>query len=157
MQNDLIAMTFGGEAAALKAKEALEQMRFSPFLGLLNAIVVTRDKAGKVVVHQQWELPAHLPNASEQVPRLMVEAFFGHPPEEGVQKLVDAGLDETFVQCIVTALGPKSSIILTYISQGSLVNTRQVLDALIQLKGTLHHTTVPAEVEEAILVQAEHE
>jgi uncharacterized membrane protein len=82
---------------------------------------------------------------------LLVEAFFGHPPEEGAQKLVDAGLDETFVHSVVTALGPKSSMILTYISQGSLVDARQVLDALSQFRGTLHHTTVPAEVEEAIL------
>ena len=157
MVNDLIVMTFDDEAAALRAKQALEQMRTSPFLGILNALVVTRDKAGKVVVHQQWALPAHLPNASKQVPRVLVEAFFGHPPEEGAQKLVDAGLDETFVQRVVTALGPESSMILSYISQGSLVDTQQVLDVLSQFRGTLHHTTVPAEVEEAILNQAEHE
>ena len=157
MENDLIVITFGDEAAALKAKEALEQMRFSPFIGLLNAIVVTRDKAGKVVVHQQWELPRQRPNAQKQVPRLLVEALFGHPPEEGAQKLVDAGLDETFVQGVVTALGPRSSMILSYISKDSLVDTRQVLDALSQFRGTLHRTTVPAEVEEAILKQAEHE
>jgi uncharacterized membrane protein len=157
MQNDLIVVTFGDEAAALKAKQALEQMRHSPFLGLLNAIVVTRDKAGKVVVHQQWELPPQLPNARKQVARLLVEAFFGHPPEEGAQKLVDAGLDETFVQGVVTALGPRSSMILSYISKDSLVDTQQVLDDLSQFRGTLHHTTVPAEVEEAFLKQAEHD
>ena len=157
MQNDLIVMAFGEEEAALKAKEALEQMRFSPFLGLLNAIVVTRDKAGKVLVHQQWGLRPHVPNASKQVPRLLVEAFYGHPPEKGWQKLVDAGLDETFVHRVVTSLGPESSMFLSYIREGSLVDTRQVLDALSHFRGTVYHTTVPAEVEEAILKQAEQE
>jgi uncharacterized membrane protein len=156
MINDLIVMTFDDEAAALRAKQALEQMRTSPFLGILNALVVTRDKAGKVVVHEQWELPAHLPGASKQVPRLLVEAFFGKPSEEGVRELLAAGLDETFVTSVVSALGPRRSMILSYIPQGSLVDTQQLLDTFSQLKGTLYHTTVPAEVEEAILKQAEY-
>ena len=155
MVNDLIVMTFDDEAAALRAKQALEQMRTSPFLGILNALVVTRDKAGKVVVHEQWELPAHLPSASIQVPRVLVEAFFGKPPEEGVKQLINAGLDETFVTSVVSALRPRRSMILSYIPQGSLVDTQQVLDTFSQLKGTLYHTTVPAEVEEAILKLAE--
>ena len=157
MVNDLIVMTFDDEAAALRAKQALEQMRTSPFLGILNALVVTRDKAGKVVVHEQWELPSHLPSSSKQVPRLLVEAFFGKPPEEGAQELINAGLDETFVTSVVSALGPRRSMILSYIPQGSLVDTQQVLNTFSQLRGTLYHTTVPAEVEEAILKQAEEE
>ena len=157
MVNDLIVMTFDDEAAALRAKRALEQMRTSPFLGILNALVVARDKAGKVVVHEQWELPAHLPDASEQMPRVVVEAFFGKPPEEGMQELVSAGLDETFVTSVVSALRPRRSMILSYIPQGSLVDTQQVLDTFSQLRGTLYHTTVPAEVEETILQRAEYE
>jgi uncharacterized membrane protein len=129
-------------------------MRTSPFLGILNALVVTRDKAGKVVVHEQWELRSHLPDASKQMPRLLVEAFFGKPSEEVGQELVSAGLDETFVTNVVSALGPRRSMILSYISQGSLVDTQQVLSTFSQLRGTLYHTTVPAEVEEAILKQA---
>ena len=151
MISDLIVMTFGDEAAALRAKQALEQMRSSPFLGILNALVVTRDTAGKVVVHEQWELPAHLPGASKQMPRLLVEACFGKSPDDGVQELVRAGLDETFVRNVMSALMPRNSMILSYIPQGCLVDAQQVLDALRQLRGTLYHTTVPAEVEEAIL------
>jgi len=157
MVNDLIVMTFDDEAAALRAKQALEQMRTSPFLGILNALVVTRDMAGKVVVHEQWELPSHLPDASEQMPRLLVETFFGKPSEEGGQELVSAGLDETFVTNVVSALGPRRSMILTYIPQGSLVDTQQVLNTFSQLRGILYHTTVPVEVEEAVLKQAEYE
>ena len=157
MVNDLIVMAFDDEAAALRAKRALEQMRTSPLLGIMNALVVTRDKAGKAVVHEQWELPAHLPDASEQMPRVLVEAFFGKPPEEGVQELVSAGLDETFVTNVVSALGPRRSMLLSYIPQGSLVDTQQVLDTFSQLRGILYHTTVPAEVEEAILKWAEYD
>ena len=151
MFSDLIVMSFGDEAAALSAKRALEQMRYSPLLGFLNALVVARDAAGKVVVHEQWELPAHLPSTSQQMPRLLVEACFGKSPDDGVQALVRAGLDETFVRNVVSALEPGSSMILSYIPRGSLIDVQQVLDALRQLRGTLYHTTVPAEVEETIL------
>jgi len=151
MISDLIVMTFSGEAVALRAKRALEQMRYSPFLGILNALVVTRDAAGKVVIHEQWELPAHLPSTSKQVPRLLVEACFGKAPDDGMRELVRVGLDETFVRNVVSALGPRSSMILSYIPPGSLVDAQQVLEAFGQLRGTLYHTTVPAEVEEALL------
>ena len=97
MISDFIAMTFGGEAAALRAKPTLEQMRHSPFLGIMSALVVTRDAAGKVVVHEQWELPAHLPNTSKQMPRLLVEAFLGKLPEDAVQQLVNTGLGTCLV------------------------------------------------------------
>jgi uncharacterized membrane protein len=157
MISDLIAMTFDGEAAALRAKQTLEQMRHSPFLGIMSALVVTRDAAGKVVVHEQWELAAHLPNTNQQMARLLVKACFGKPGDDGGEELVRAGLDETFVRSVVSALEPRSSMLLSYVPSGSLVDVQQVLDAFNQLRGTLHHTTVPAEVEEAILQQAERE
>jgi uncharacterized membrane protein len=157
MISDFIAMAFGSEAAALRARQTLEQMRRGPFLGMMSALVVTRDAAGKVVVHEQWELPAHRPNTSQQMARLLVKACFGQPRDDRGEELVRAGLDETFVRCVVRALEPRSSMILSYIPRGSLVDVQQVLGALKQLRGTLYHTTVPAEVEEAILKSSGHE
>jgi hypothetical protein len=80
MHSDLYVLTFSDETAALKALQALELRRNSPLLGLLNAIVVTRNRAGKVVVHQRWELPARPPDPSSKVPRALVEALFGQFP-----------------------------------------------------------------------------
>lgn len=157
MDNDLIVMTFDNEEAASKARQALEIMRNRQFLGVPNAVIVTRGRAGKVTVDRQRQLPAEPPGPSSQMPGLLVDTIFGKPPEEGVQKLVDAGLDERFLDKVLSAIGPESSMILNYVRQDSLVDTEQVLDALNQFRGTLHHTTVPAEVEEAILKQLEYE
>ncbi len=154
MYSDLIVMIFSDEEDALKAKQALEQFRNSLFLGVLNAIVVTRDKFGKTVVHQQWELTTNQTSVRKQMPRILVEAFFGQPEEEGKQKLIRAGVDETFTRNIVSALSPNSSLFLSYLHQGSMVDRQQVLEALRQFKGTLYHTTIPSEVEQAILEQA---
>jgi uncharacterized membrane protein len=157
MIGDLIVMTFADEAAALRAKRALGQLRTSPFLGTLNALVVTRDRAGKVDVHEQWDLSDHLPSANKRVPRLLVEACFGRPEDDGGQELVRAGLDETFVSNMVSALVPSSSMILSYVPPASLVDAQQVLETFSQLRGMLYHTSVPAEVEEALLKEAGHE
>lgn len=164
MQSDFIVMAFADETAALKARQALKRVRSSRFLGLQNLIVVTRDAAGRVVVDPQCELPARRPSPSVQVCRTLVEALFGSGlgdgprpgPGAGVQKLVCAGLDETFVREVASALRPSSSLILTCVWQESLVDPRQVLDVLGQLEGTPYHTTVPVEVEKAILRVAEN-
>jgi uncharacterized membrane protein len=150
MNNDLIVVTFENEADASKARGALEIMRNSEFLGVSNTVIVLMDMVGKVVVHSQ----CHLPVPSSEMSCLLACAIFGKHPEEGRRKLVDAGLDERFVKNVSSALVPESSAIVNYVRHDSLVDTQQVLDALKQFRGTLHHTTVPAEVEEAILNQA---
>ena len=153
MYNELIVVVFNDEADALNAKQALVQFRSSPFLGILNAIVVTRDNSGKIVVHQQWELHANQTIVRKQMPRVLVEAFFGLPEEEGEQKLIRAGVDGKFARKVITALRPNTSLFLSYLYEGSMVDSHQVRKALSQLKGTLYHTTIPPEVEQAILKQ----
>ena len=150
-------MTFENEADASKARGALEIMRNSYFLGVMDAVVVTIDSAGKAVVDSQLQLDAQPRDPSGQVARLLARAISVKPPKDGVKELVNAGLDERFVNAVSSALTPETSLILHYIQQDSLIDTQQVLDALKQFRGTLHQTTVPAEVEEAILKQAGYE
>jgi uncharacterized membrane protein len=154
MINDLIVMTFDDETDASKARGVLEIMRNRYFLGVVDAIVVTMDSAGGVVVHSQRQLRAQPSDPSSEVSRLLAGAIFVKPPEDGVKELVNAGLDERFVNTVSSALTPETSLLLNYIRKDSLIDTQQFLDALKQFRGTLHHTTVPAEVEEAILNQA---
>ena len=157
MNSDLIVMTFENEAGASKARGALEIMRNRYFLGVMDAVVVTIDSAGKAVVRPQFHADAQPRDPSSQVALLLADAIFVKPPEDGVKELFNAGLDERFVNAVSSALTPETSLILHYIQQDSLIDPQQVLDALKQFRGTLHHTTVPAEVEEAILKQAEYE
>ena len=84
---------------------------------------------------------------------VLADDILGADPEEGLRKMVESGLSETFLKEIISALIPNSSAILIYIRSGSLVNPQQVLDALRQFIGTVHHTTVPAQVEASVLGQ----
>ena len=120
----------------------------------MNAVIVSRDSDGKTLVHQQRELPAQQPHPSRSLPEVLTDEILGASPEEGLRRMVEAGLSETFLKEITSALIPNSSALLVYIRPESVVDPWQVLDALKQFKGTVHHTTVPAEVETAILGQA---
>ncbi len=157
MNNDLIVMMFDKQVGASTAREALEITHNNRFPGEVNPVLVTRDKDGKVDVHIQRQLPNHLEEPCSQMPVVLADLIFGKPPEDGLQVLVDAGLDEMFVMMVASALSPGTSMIFYYIHQDSLVDTLQVLEALDQFKGTLTHTTVPPPVEAAILEMAGYE
>jgi uncharacterized membrane protein len=157
MFHDLIVMAFDTEADALKARGGLEIMRNSQTLSLLNIIMVTKNRVGKVIVHQQSVLPAQPPSPGSQMPGLVASAIFAQPPEEAVRPLVDSGLDERFVAEVSSALVPGSAMLIDYVRRDSLVDTQRLLDAFKLFKGTLYHTTVPEQVEEAILKQATKE
>jgi len=157
VQSELIIITFLQEDEAYQARQALEIMRGRRLFGLDNAALVTRDRTGRAAVHQRWDLPAYPSDRQRYLPVLFADALFGPTPEEGTQMLADAGLDEIFLKEVATALEPEGSALLIYIPSDSVVDTRRLLDALALFDGRLHHTTMPAAVENAILAQAEVE
>lgn len=154
MDNDLIAMVFGDQQAALDVRRALERMRTSQFLGPINVVPVTRDRKGIVTVHFRWQ-PWFDPGAPEdQMPGIVANAIFGKSSEEKTQKLIDANMNELFLKKLEADLVPGSSMVLAYIRSDTLVDTQQFLDAISHFRGTVCQTTVSDEVEEAILKQA---
>lgn len=157
MQSDLIIVTFLQEDRACQARQALEIMRGKQLFRLDNAALVTRDRTGRASVHQRWDLPFFPRGRREHLPVLFADAVFGSTPEEGVQKLAGAGLDEIFLREVATALEPESSALLIYVPSETIADTRRLLDVLELFDGKLHHTSMPAAVENAILAQAEAE
>ena len=135
----------------------MEIMRGKQLLGLDNAALVAKDRSGRAVVHQRWDLPAYPRGRRRRLPVLFADAIFGPTPEEGAQRLADAGLDEIFLKEVATALEPEGSALLLYIPSESVADTRRLLDALALFDGKLHHTSMPAAVENAILAQVEVE
>ncbi len=157
MNSDLIIMTFPQEDGALQARQALQIMRGRQLFGLENTALVTRDRAGRAAVHQRWDLPADPRGPGRRLLVLFADAIFGVAPEEGAQKLAGAGLDEVLLKEVATALDPDGSALLIYIPPDSIVDTRRLLEALALFDARLHHTSIPAEVEKAILALAEIE
>jgi hypothetical protein len=67
--------------------------------------------------------------------------------EDELHKLIDAGMDERFLEMITTALAPGYSLILIYVCHDSMVDTQQVLEAIKQYNGTLYHTTISPQLQ----------
>ena len=150
MNSDLIAVKFSTELDGLKVKDALELMRGSHFIGAMNAVLVTRNREGKILVHFQRQSLLDQADHSCQASSKFAKALLDQPQEQDLQKLIDAGLDDVFVEKLVSSFVPDSSLILTYIRADSLIDAQQFLAATKQFRGTVYQTTVPDEVEAAI-------
>lgn len=151
-QHDLIIMVFGQSGDAFLARQALEMMREQHLFGLEYSTEVTCDSAGRMVLHHRWELPAHAQAGHRRLPSLLSAAIFGHTSENGHRPLTDAGLDEFFLTKVSEALVPNSSALLIFVPYDStLIDVRALMNVIALLKGTVHRTSVPQEIEQTLL------
>jgi len=68
-----------------------------------------------------------------------------------VRPLIEAGLDEHFLEDVANTLLPNSSALLIFFPQDSLVDTRRLLDDISKFKGALIHTTFPSQIIDSVL------
>ena len=153
MYNDLIVMSFMRQEEALIAWMGLDMMRDRQMMGIDKATIVIKDKSGRTFIHQSWELGTYARTEQSHVLCQLAESIFGNEMQENQTQLTEAGLDHVFLKNVITALGPDSSALLFYIPQDSLSDTNRLIELLMQMRGTLHHTTFTTAVTEAILSQ----
>lgn len=151
MNSDLIVMTFPRQEEARRTQQALEMMQGRHVLGLENAALVTRDRAGRTAVHQRRELTASPCSPRSCLPALFASVIFAGSPDGGTGPRTNVSLDDLFVAEVVRGLRPGGSALLVYVPSDAVVDTRRLLDALALFQGRLHHTTLPAVSEEAVL------
>jgi uncharacterized membrane protein len=155
MNSDLIVITFDDADEALKVSEAMQSMRKEPLLNLEQSIVVTRDRVGKIRLHQSRDLTANGSMANGDVLGLLAGLIFGGPVgvvwgvdvSEARNELTQQGLDGKFVQIIETSVGNNTSAILFWVRRDSRSDRDEVLNVLALFKGKVHHTTVSLETE----------
>jgi len=151
MHSELFVLIFNQDEETRNARQALQKMRKSREFGLENASLVERNGAGKVLIHQYNRYPVWEPVSDDTLLTLFTEAIFGDTQEDSVRPLVEAGLDEYFLEDVANSLLPNSSALLIFFPQDSLVDMRQLLDALSKFKGALIHTTLPSQTIDSIL------
>jgi uncharacterized membrane protein len=148
MDSDLIVMTFDSAGGAGRVRDALKGLPKSRLLGLDNAAVVIKDSVGRVA------LPPRLESRAAQGDAVLcsiVDLVFGAPIEATTQALVKAGLDERFVEEVVTKMREDCSALLFLVRYDSLSDTRELLQALASFKGVMHQTTLSPGAERAVL------
>ena len=151
MLSELFVLIFNQDEETRIAWQALQMMRKSREFGLENAAMVERDGAGKVYIHQYSRYPVWKPVSDDTFLILITEAIFGDTQEDSVRPLIEAGLDRHFLEDVANTLLRNSSALLIFFPRDSLVDMRQLLDALSKFKGALIHTTLPSQTIDTIL------
>ncbi|MGB2911281.1 MAG: hypothetical protein WBF05_03555 [Anaerolineales bacterium] len=151
MHSELFVLIFNQDEETRNSLQALQMMRKSREFGLENAALVERDDAGKVYIHQYSRYPVWEPVSDDDFLIFITEAIFGDTQEASVRLLVEAGLDKYFLEEVANTLLLNSSALLIFFPQDSLVDTRQLLDAISKFKGALIHTTFPPQVIDSVL------
>jgi uncharacterized membrane protein len=151
MHSELFILIFNQDEETRNSLQALQMMRKSREFGLENAALVERDGTGKVLIHQYSRYPVWEPVSDDTLLILFTEAIFGDTQEDSVRPLVEAGLDEYFLEDVANTLLPNSSALLIFFPQDSLVDMRQLLDALSKFKGALIQTTIPSQIKDSIM------
>jgi uncharacterized membrane protein len=155
MNSDLIVITFDDADEALKVSEAMQSMRKEPLLNLEQSVVVTRDRVGKVRLHQTRDLTTSGTPVNGDVLGLLAGLIFGNPAgavwgvnvSETRNELIRRGFDDKFVKIIEAAVGNNGSAILFFVRRDGRSDRDEVLNVLGLFKGKVHHTTISPETE----------
>jgi uncharacterized membrane protein len=153
MNSELFVLTFSEEEDTQKTLQALETMGKNWAFGLNNAVLVKRDESGRALVHQYTRYPSWRPVSDNKFLLSFTEAVFRDTQKDAIRPLVDAGLDECFLEEVASTLQPGGSALMVYIPDDSLVDTRLLLETLATFRGTVHQTIFPVQVERTILEQ----
>ena len=151
MSITLIVKIFNQEKQASQVLETIRACWESRHSEIKNAVVVTRDHARLVTLYQSWQLPATPGDPDTQLAKMFAETIFSGYPKIKMKRLIAAGLDERFLNDMVTSLQPEGSALLFFIPRSSLIDERQLLDLLSLHEGMLHKTKFSQHVVDNIL------
>jgi uncharacterized membrane protein len=155
MKSDLIVITFDDADEALKVSEAMQAMRKKPLLNLEQSVIVTRDRTGKIRLHQTRDITEIGTVANGEILGLLAGLIFGSPMGvvwgvdvgEKMHELTRRGFDEKFVRMIEQVVGNNTSAIVFLVRGDGRSDRDEVLKVLALFKGKVHHTTLSPEVE----------
>ena len=155
MNSDLIVITFDDEDEAEKVLDAMQSMRKEPLLSLEQAVVVTKDRLGRVRLHQTRDLTAGGSVAGESVLSLLAGLILGSAlgvvwgidVGEIMGVLTEHGFDEKFMTTVEKTMGDNTSAILFLVRRDSTSDPAEVLKVLTLFRGKIHQTTLSPQAE----------
>jgi uncharacterized membrane protein len=134
VNSDLIVMTFNDGEMAQIIHNSLQAMRKSAILGLDDSVIMTKDGAGQVRLHQGSQSSTGL---AGRLADLILRS-----PEAVVPAVDGVNLDGAFVRAVVSALPDNSSALLIFLDWDGLSDRVELLNALTLFRGTIHQTTL---------------
>ncbi len=151
MYSELIVMVFSGKEDVDSAWQLLKRSQGGKLFGLVDVILVHREKLDNIALHLHEKASDRLNNSGSRLTADFAEVIFGTSRAEGRRQLADAGMDPFFLQEVSQALKPGNSACLIHLSKESLIDARRLIEILEGLQGVVYHTTFQPQVEEALL------
>jgi len=151
----LVVVTFDNPEEAGKVRETLRSAQRADFLSLDDSAVIVKDEEGKIHVKNELDRGVKIGAIGGGMLGLLIGGIFF--PLAGllvgilggglVGKLVDTGIDQSFVKEVSEDLQPGTSALFFIVRAA---NPDVALAALRPYKGTVRHTSFPPEAEEEL-------
>lgn len=162
--SQLIVLTYDNEEKAITVLQSVAELSKQHLIEVKDAAVIVKDSQGKVKVRQTLEAMVKGSNViSGGFWGLLIGLIFGGPIfmallGMGLNALfgrkIDVGIDNTFIKDVGNDLEPGNSA-LFLLSEAITVD--KVAAQLKEYGGTLYHTSLSKESEEALAKALEHE
>jgi len=154
---DLVVLIYDTEQAASEVLAKLQTAETEHAIDLEDAVVVTKNKKGKVKIHQTADTSTVRKTAVKgSILGLLVGVIFMVPVfgllfGAGLgalfSRIKDLGLDDDFVKQIGKSLQPEHSAIFLLVRKA---NPQKALELLAPFEGTVYQTSLPKEAEDLL-------
>jgi uncharacterized membrane protein len=155
--HNLNVLAFENATQAFELRDALDNLQGKSLFSLEDAVVVSRDTAGKIRLHQAEAKAIGCASAGSVVGLIVglcflqpwVGSLAGAGVGAGIGALLDFGIDDQFMKDLGATLKPGTAALFLLGSQAKLDKLGEALGPL--LRGcTILHTTVNTEREAEI-------
>jgi uncharacterized membrane protein len=153
--SNLVVLTFDDTVQAEEAYEALKKAKSSGFLKIDDAAVIVKDESGKVDIHNRADTGVKWGAVGGGMLGLLLASVFfplaglaiGAAGGALIGKSLDMGVDKKFVKDVTESLKPGSSALFI---MAKADNPDAVASVLSNFHGTVYHTNLSTEAEEAL-------
>jgi uncharacterized membrane protein len=152
--SQLVVMTFANPDDAERAREALRGVASGGNLRIDDSAVIVKDAAGELKVKNELDrgmktglIGGGILGALLGFMMPVVGLAIGAAGGALVARFAETGIDQGFVKDLSASLQADSSALFVLIGQGS---PDVAIAALEPFEGTVHHTTLPTDIEESL-------
>jgi uncharacterized membrane protein len=153
VNSELFVAIFPAAGEAEIAWQFTEILRERPIYGLSYIALVIRGADGDTRFRYVGSPRESADPTRQRMLQGLAEHLLDNPVEAASSRLTGAGIDGIFVENVATQMGPNRSALMIYLPDDSLADIDQLMEFLNLMEATIHRTTLPDAVIEALLRQ----
>lgn len=153
--SNLVVITFDNADEAGQVREAIRKVEKQGNISLDDSAVIVKDAEGKVHIKNEIDRGVKVGTVGGSLLGLLIGGLFfpiaglaiGAAGGALVGRMVDLGVDKSFVKEVTESLGPNSSAIFLIVREA---NPTAAIAALKPYKGEVYQTSLESDAEQAL-------